>query len=463
LKMIEEKLPPHDIEAEEAVIGSLIVDPDAIFKIATFLVPEDFFDETNQVIYQACLSVHQRNEVVNQITVAHELMRQNRLEQIGGAAYLSHLLSITPTPLYVEHYARIVSNAAAMRRLIVAAGQIAAIGYAAGADVESTLNKAIDILFQVGGKGAPTNLILVRDILSKYFEEVGQPSLEEKQIPHILTGFAGLDGLLGGLQRSDLVILAARPAVGKTSLALNIARNAAIEQKACVALFSLEMSRDTIVQRLLSSEARVDSKDVRLGHFTEREERRIMDASGVLSEAPIYIDDSPQQRVVDIGSKARRLHRERNIDLIVIDYLQLMRGDGKNEPRVQEIGNITRSLKGLARELNVPVLTVSQLSRAVEWRSSHKPQLFDLRESGSIEQDADVVFFIHRESMYCEEEEWYRTHDVEKEPYPRNEADILVEKHRNGPVGMVKLRFLPWFSRFDNVEVVPAPSSEELL
>jgi len=463
LKMIEEKLPPHDIEAEEAVIGSLLVDPDAIFKIATFLVPEDFFDETNQVIYRACLSVHQRNEVVDQITVAHELMRQNRLEQIGGAAYLSHLISITPTPLYVEHYARIVSNAAAMRRLIAAAGQIAAIGYEAGADVESTLNKAIDILFQVGSKGAPTNLVLVRDILSKYFEEVGQPPLGGKQIPHILTGFAGLDELLGGLQRSDLVILAARPTAGKTSLALNIARNAAIEQKACVALFSLEMSRDTIVQRLLSSEARVDSKDVRLGRFTEREERRIMDASGVLSEAPIYIDDSPQQRVVDIGSKARRLHRERNIDLIVIDYLQLMRGDGRNEPRVQEVGNITRSLKGLARELNVPVLTVSQLSRAVEWRSSHKPQLFDLRESGSIEQDADVVFFIHRESMYCEEEEWYKTHDVEKEPYPRNEADILVEKHRNGPVGIVKLRFLPWFSRFDNVEVVPAPSSAELL
>lgn len=463
MKMIEEKLPPHDIEAEEAVIGSLLVDPDAIFKIATFLVPEDFFDETNQVIYRACLSVHQRNEVVDQITVAHELMRQNRLEQIGGAAYLSHLISITPTPLYVEHYARIVSNAAAMRRLIAAAGQIAAIGYEAGADVESTLNKAIDILFQVGSKGAPTNLVLVRDILSKYFEEVGQPPLGGKQIPHILTGFAGLDELLGGLQRSDLVILAARPTAGKTSLALNIARNAAIEQKACVALFSLEMSRDTIVQRLLSSEARVDSKDVRLGRFTEREERRIMDASGVLSEAPIYIDDSPQQRVVDIGSKARRLHRERNIDLIVIDYLQLMRGDGRNEPRVQEVGNITRSLKGLARELNVPVLTVSQLSRAVEWRSSHKPQLFDLRESGSIEQDADVVFFIHRESMYCEEEEWYKTHDVEKEPYPRNEADILVEKHRNGPVGIVKLRFLPWFSRFDNVEVVPAPSSAELL
>jgi replicative DNA helicase len=461
--MIAEKLPPHDIEAEEAVIGSLIVDPDAIFKIVTFLAPEDFFDETHRVIYQACLSLHQRNEVINQITVAHELMRQNRLEQIGGAAYLSHLISITPTPLYVEHYARIISNAAAMRRLIAAAGQIAAIGYEAGADVESTLNKAIDILFQVGSKGAPTNLVLVRDVLSKYFEEVGQPSLEEKQIPHILTGFIGLDDLLGGLQKSDLIILAARPAVGKTSLALNVARNAAIEQKACVALFSLEMSRDTIVQRLLSSEAKVDSKDVRLGHFTEREERRIMDASGVLSEAPIYIDDAPQQRVMDIGSKAKRLHRERGIDLIVIDYLQLIQGDGKNVPRVQEMSNITRSLKGLARELNVPVLAVSQLSRAVEWRASHRPQLSDLRESGSIEQDADVVFFIHRESMYCEEEEWNRTHDVEKEPYPRSEADIIVEKHRNGPLGIVKLRFLPWFTRFDNVEVVPAPSSEELI
>ena len=461
--MIAEKLPPHDIEAEEAVIGSLIVDPDAIFKIVTFLAPEDFFDETHKVIYQACLSLHQRNEVINQITVAHELMRQNRLEQIGGAAYLSHLISITPTPLYVEHYARIISNAAAMRRLIAAAGQIAAIGYEAGADVESTLNKAIDILFQVGNKGAPTNLVLVRDLLSKYFEEAGQPSLEEKQIPHILTGFIGLDNLLGGLQKSDLIILAARPAVGKTSLVLNVARNAAIEQKACVALFSLEMSRDTIVQRLLSSEAKVDSKDVRLGHFTEREERRIMDASGVLSEAPIYIDDAPQQRVMDIGSKAKRLHRERGIDLIVIDYLQLIQGDGKNVPRVQEMSNITRSLKGLARELNVPVLAVSQLSRAVEWRASHRPQLSDLRESGSIEQDADVVFFIHRESMYCEEEEWNRTHDVEKEPYPRGEADIIVEKHRNGPLGIVKLRFLPWFTRFDNVEVVPAPGSEELI
>lgn len=461
--MIEQKLPPHDTEAEEAVIGSLLIDPDAILKIAGFLTPEDFLDETNKLIYRACLSLHQRNEVVNQITVAHELMQQNNLEQIGGAAYLSHLISIVPTSLHVEHYARIVSNTAVMRRLITAAGQIAAIGYEAGPDVEANLNKAENILFQVRSREASTNLILVRDVLSKYFEEAGQLAPQEREIPHVMTGFTGLDELLGGLQRSDLIILAARPALGKTSLALNIARNTAIDQKACVAFFSLEMSRDTIVQRFLSSEAKVDSRHVRLGRFTEREERRIMDASGALSEAAIYIDDSPQLRVMDIRSKARRLHHEHNIDLIVIDYLQLIQGDSRNETRVQEISNITRSLKALARELNVPVLAVSQLSRAVEWRSSHKPQLADLRESGSIEQDADVVFFINREAMYHEEEEWNRTHDIEKEPYPRDEADILIEKHRNGPLGTIKLRFVPRFSRFDNLEVEIAPSPQEEL
>jgi len=258
-----------------------------------------------------------------------------------------------------------------------------------------------------------------------------------------------------------LIVLAARPSVGKTSLALNIARNAAIEQRACVVFFSLEMSRDTIVQRLLSSEAKVDSRDVRTRRFTERQEKKIMDASGALSEAPIYIDDTPQMRAVDIRSKARRFHREHGIGLVIIDYLQLMHGDGRSENRVQEMSNITRSLKALARELDIPVLVVSQMSRAVEQRPSHRPQLSDLRESGSIEQDADVVFFIHREDMISKEPEWERTHDIEKEPYPRNEADIIVEKHRNGPLGTVKLRFQPKFSRFDSWETAPPPGAEE--
>jgi len=451
--MAEEKLPPHDIEAEEAVIGSLLIDPDAILKVAVSLKAEAFFSETNRVIYQACLSLYQRNEAINQITVAHELMRQDKLEQIGGAAFLSHLISNVPTSLHVEYYAQIVSNAALMRRLIAAAGQIEALGYEASPEVEASLNKAEDILFQVRMRRELRDFIPIRDALGQYFEEAGPPTaLREGEIPHILTGFTALDDFLGGLQRSDLIVLAARPSLGKTSLALNIARNAAINQKACVALCSLEMSREAVVQRLLASESGVDSRKVRLGRFGEKDEIKIMEASGVLSEAPIYVDDSPQLRALDIRSKARRLHFERNIDLIIVDYLQLIQGDGKNETRVQEISKITRALKTLARELNVPVLAVSQLSRAVEWRASHVPQLADLRESGSIEQDADVVLFIYRDDMYFSAEDWSKVHDIEKEPYPRGIADINIAKHRNGPLGQIKLRFLSRVAKFDNLE-----------
>ncbi len=451
--MAQEKLPPHDIEAEEAVIGSLLIDPEAILKVATSLKSEDFFDETNQAIYQACLSLYQRNEVINQITVAHELMRQNKLEQIGGAAYLSHLISVVPTSLHVEHYAQIVSKTGVMRQMIVAAGQIAAIGYEAGPDIEASLNKAEDILFQVRRRQGTRDFISIREALGQYFEETGQPAvLRERELAHALTGFAGLDDLLGGLQPSDLIVLAARPSLGKTSLALNIARNAAINQRACVALFSLEMSREAVVQRLLASESGVNSRDVRLGRFSENDEARIMEASGILSEAAIYIDDSPQLRAVDIRSKARRLYFERDIDLIIVDYLQLIQGDSRNETRVQEISKITRSLKILARELDVPVLAVSQLSRAVEWRASHIPQLADLRESGTIEQDADVVVFIYRDDLYFTEEQWGGAHDISKEPYPRGIADIIVAKHRNGPLGRIKLRFLNRVVKFDNVE-----------
>jgi replicative DNA helicase len=459
--MAEEKLPPHDIEAEEAVIGSLLIDPDAVLKVAVSLKSEDFFSETNRVIYQACLALYHRNDVINQITVAHELMRQDKLEQIGGAAFLSHLISNVPTSLHVEYYAQIVSNAALMRRLITAAGQIEALGYEASPDVEASLNKAEDILFQVRTRREPRDFVPVRDALGQYFEEAGPPTAtREGEIPHILTAFTALDDFLGGLQRSDLIVLAARPSLGKTSFALNIARNAAINQKACIALCSLEMSREAVVQRLLSGESGVDSRKVRLGRFSEKDEVRIMEASGVLSEAPIYIDDSPQLRALDIRSKVRRLHYERNIDLIIIDYLQLIQGDGRNETRVQEISKITRALKTLARELNVPILAVSQLSRAVEWRASHVPQLADLRESGSIEQDADVVLFIYRDDMYFSAEEWSKVHDIEKEPYPRGIADIIIAKHRNGPLGQIKMRFLSRTAKFVNLEAELISTSE---
>jgi replicative DNA helicase len=451
--MAEEKLPPHDIEAEEAVIGSLLIDPEAILKIATFLKPEDFYSETDKSIYRACFSLYQNNEAINQITVAHALMRQDKLEQIGGAAFLSHLISNLPTSLHVEYYARIVSSTATMRRLISAATQIEALGYEDEADVEASLSKAEDLLFQVRMKREARDFVPIREALGQYFEEAGSAGApREGEIPSILTGFTALDEYLGGLQRSDLIVLAARPSLGKTSLALNIARNAAVKQKACVAFCSLEMSRDAVVQRLLASESGLDSKKIRLGRFSEQDEVRIMEASGVLSETPIYIDDSPQLRVLDIRSKVRRLHFERKIDLIIVDYLQLIQGDGKNETRVQEISKITRLLKTLARELNVPLLAVSQLSRAVEWRASHIPQLSDLRESGSIEQDADVVLFIYRDDMYFSPEDWSKVHDIDKEPYPRGIAEIHIAKHRNGPLGQMKLRFLGRLAKFDNLQ-----------
>lgn len=447
------KLPPHDIDAEEAVIGSLLIDGAAIYKIAPFLQQSDFYHEPNRWLYGACSLLHQRNEAINQITVAQELDRQGKLETCGGAAYLSHLISICPTPLDVEHYARIVYRLSVMRRLISAADQIAAIGYEAGPDVDASLSRAEDVLFRLGHEQSPRDFIHIRQVLDKYFEAAAALTTEvagyPEAIPYVLSGYNKLDEFLGGLQPADLIIVAGRPSLGKTSFALSLARNAAREQGACVALFSLEMARDSLVLRLLSGESGVDSRRLRLGLHNEDEEKRIMDAIGVLSETPIYIDDSPLLRMVEMRSKARRLYHERGIDLVVVDYLQLMQGDGRTENRVQEISYISRSLKALARELSVPVLAVSQLSRAVEWRASHKPQLSDLRESGSIEQDADVVMFICRDEVYYTREEWQTQHP--DRDYPEGIANIVIAKHRNGPTGQIDLHFSPKTARFDDI------------
>ncbi len=445
-----EKLPPHDIDAEEAVIGSLLIDGAAIYKIASLLQPSDFYSERNSLIYGACLSLYQRDEAINQITVAQELDRGEKLEACGGAAFLSRLISICPTSLDIEDYAQIVYRLATMRRLITAASQIADIGYQADPDVDSSLNRAENILFRLRHGQSPQDFTHIRQVLDTYFETTA-PEVEgisREPLPYVLSGFAGLDEFLGGFQRSDLIIVAGRPSLGKTSLALSLARNAAVEQGACVALFSLEMAREPLVWRLLSSESEVDSRRVRLREHPEEQERRIMDAIGKLSEASIYIDDSPQLRVVEMRSKARRLHFERGIDLLIVDYLQLMQGDSRGESRVQEVSYISRALKGLARELNVPLLAVSQLSRAPEWRASHRPILADLRESGSIEQDADVVMFIYRDEVYYTREEWEREHPGESYPPP---ADIIIAKHRNGPTGEVKLLFKPRLAKFDNI------------
>jgi replicative DNA helicase len=448
------KLPPHNVEAEEAVLGSLLVDPDSITETAIFLKPEAFYREKNQWVYEACLALYDRTEAINQITVAQELANQGRLEAAGGTGFLSLLVERLPTSLHIEHYARIVHRLSVMRRLISAAGQIAAIGYEAEADLDSAMNKAEDALFRVRRGENPRDFVPIRRLLEQYWEEreLGGAGLEEAGgIQHVDTGFPALDELLGGMQRSDMISLAARPSLGKSSLALGIARNAALEQGAQVAVFSLEMSKEQLVQRLLSMEAEVDSKRVRLKQYTPLQEKRVMDATGKLSGLHIYIDDSPASRVVEMRSKARRLQQDRGIDLIIVDYLQLIRGDGRSENKVQEISDISRSLKALAREMNCPVLAVSQLSRAVEQRPSHVPMLSDLRESGSIEQDADVVMFIYRDDVYMKKEDWDRINP--ERPYPEGIANIIVAKHRNGPQGQRNLRFRQEITRFENCPV----------
>jgi len=448
-----ERLPPHDTDAEEAVIGSLLIDGTAIYKIAALLEPTDFYTERNSLIYGACLALYQRpeNETINQITVAQELDRQGKLAECGGAAYLSHLIAICPTSLDIEDYAQIVYRLSVMRNLIAAAGQIAGIGYQAEPSVDESLNKAEDILFRLRHGQSQRDLTHIRQVLDTYFEAT-TPEVEgapRGPLPYVLSGFTGLDEFLGGFQRSDLIIVGGRPSMGKTSLSLSLARNAAVEQGACVALFSLEMAREPLVWRILASESEVDSRRIRLGLHNEEQEKRIMDAIGKLSEAQIYIDDTPQLRGVEMRSKARRLHFERGIDLIIVDYLQLMQGDRRTDNRVQEVSEISRALKGLARELNVPLLAVSQLSRAPEGRASHEPQLSDLRESGSIEQDADVVIFVYRDEYYYpSKEDWEREHPGESYPPP---AHIIVAKHRNGPTGELKLLFKARMAKFENI------------
>lgn len=446
-----EKLPPHDIAAEEAVIGSLLIDGTAIYDIATILQKGDFYHAPLQMLYEACLGLYQRSEAINQITVAQEVDRQGKLESCGGVAYLSHLISILPTSLDILEYAQIVNRLSISRRLISAAQQISAIGYEADPDAEASISKAEDVLFRLRLAQGPRDFQHVRQLLDKYFEP--RPVTEEGfagPITKVMAGYHGLDELTSGFQMSDLIIVAGRPSMGKTTLAINVARNAAIEQGACVAVFSLEMSSEALVLRLLCSEASVLLSQIRLGQHTEIEEKKIMDAIGILSEAQIYIDDSPHLRISEMRSKARRLMYERGVNMIVIDHLGLMSTDTRMENRVQEISYITRSLKGLARDLKIPVLAVSQLSRASEVRTSHRPQLSDLRDSGSIEQDADLVIFIYREDYYYPTEDDWQKVFPDKE-YPAGIANVIVAKHRNGPVGEIPLRFVPRYSRFENL------------
>ncbi|HAA95140.1 MAG: replicative DNA helicase [SAR202 cluster bacterium] len=448
--MYAEKLLPHDLEAEEAVVGSVLIDGDCFSRIAAYLKPDDFYRERNQLCFAACEALFQRDEVIDQVTLARELSRSSQLETVGGMAYLSHLISVTPTSAHSEHYANVVARTATMRKLIDAASRISAMGYQDTDDVDATIRQAEDVLFTVRGTDTQRGFVPLRQIYDQYLEDraaIADP-VSENTGP-VMAGYTDLDELLGGVQRSDLVILGARPSLGKSTLALNICLNAA-KNGSSAGFFSLEMSREQLALRILSSEAEIDSHRLRLGLYTEAEEQRIIDAIGQLSDLPVFIDDTPFQSMIEMRSKSRRLLLEHGLDLLVVDYLQLIQGRsrGGTENRVQEISEISRSLKGMARDLNIALITCSQLSRGVEQRPGHRPMLSDLRDSGSIEQDADVVMFLHRDDVYTSEEEWDQ--QFPGRPYPKNIADLIVAKHRNGPTGNVQLYFRDNLVRFDS-------------
>ncbi len=442
-----EKLLPQNIEAERGVLGSIIIDPEAIVQVGDFLTAEDFYRDAHRSIYEVIVQLYEQREAADFITICDELERRNKLEDVGGASYITSLINQVPTSGNVEYYGRIVERTAILRRLIHAAGEIAAIAYDE-VDADLALEKAEQLIFSIGQRHAHSDFSPLRDLLSEYMNKLDQLHERRGTIVGVPTGFTDLDRLTGGLQKSDLIILAARPAVGKTSLSLSLAHNSAIKHQRSIAIFSLEMSKEQLVQRLLSMDAAVDQQRLRTGWIEDDDWERIIYSMGTLSEANIWIDDTAGISTVEMRSKARRLQAEHGIDLIIVDYLQLMQSSvsGKrNENRVQEISEISRNLKGLARELDIPVLALAQLSRAVDSRQSKVPILSDLRESGSIEQDADIVMFIYRDDVYNPESE------------RKNIADIIVAKHRNGPVGEVSLYFQANQTRFRDLEMTPPP------
>jgi replicative DNA helicase len=435
-----DRLPPQSIEAEQSVLGALLIDRDAVIEVADVLRPTDFYRQAHGTIYEAVLELYDKREPIDIVTVSEVLERSERLEQVGGSAYLTSLINLTPTAVNAVHYARIVERKAVLRNLIGAAGRIAAIGYDESTDVGESIDRAEQELFAVSQKRVETGFAPLKTLLHSAYDRLDYLHQHRGEISGIRTGFADLDALTSGLQRSDLVIVAARPSVGKTSLALNFAEHAAVREGKTVGVFSLEMSKEQLVLRLLSSVANIDSQRLRTGFLEEMDFTRLAPAMNSLAEAPIFIDDTPNISTMELRTKARRLQAEAGLDLLLVDYLQLMQStlNTRDANRVQEVSEITRGLKALARELQVPVVALSQLSRQTEMRENKEPRLSDLRESGSIEQDADLVIFLWREKERGGEDE-----DPEGEV-----INLRLAKHRNGPTGDSKLYFRKRQTRF---------------
>ncbi|ANF95057.1 replicative DNA helicase [Paenibacillus bovis] len=442
-EMFYDRVPPQNLEAEQAVLGAILLQAEALISVMERVDTEDFYDKTHQLIYEAMVHLGEENQPIDLITLTSLLQDRSQLEDIGGVSYLAKLANAVPTAANVDYYAQIIEEKSMLRRLIRTATQIVSEGYTGGEDVGNMLGDAERKILEISNRRTGSGFIAIRDVLMEVFEKMETLSESSGNTTGIPTGFIDLDKMTAGFQRSDLIIVAARPSVGKTAFALNIAQNVAVRAKETVAIFSLEMSAAQLVQRMICAEANLDASAMRTGDFKEEDWMKLTMGIASLSEAEIYIDDTPGITVSEIRAKCRRLQKEKGLGMIVIDYLQLISGRGKaGENRQQEVSEISRTLKQIARELHVPVIALSQLSRGVEQRQDKRPMMSDLRESGSIEQDADIVSFLYRDDYYNQETE------------KKNIIEIIIAKQRNGPVGTVELVFLKNFNKFVNYERV---------
>ncbi|AJS60670.1 replicative DNA helicase [Paenibacillus sp. IHBB 10380] len=436
-----DRIPPQNLEAEQAVIGAILLQSEAMITAMERVQTEDFYDKPHQLIYEAMIDLGEQNQPIDLITLTSLLQDRGQLEDIGGVSYLARLAHAVPTAANVDYYAQIIEEKSMLRRLIRTATQIVSEGYTGGEDVSGMLGDAERRILEISNRRSGSGFVWIRDVLMDVFERVEMLHENKGGTSGIPTGFVDLDKMTNGFQRNDLIIVAARPSVGKTAFALNIAQNVAVRAKETVAIFSLEMSAPQLVQRMICAEANLDANVMRTGEFKDDDWAKLTMGISSLSEAEIYIDDTPGITVADIRAKCRRLQKEKGLGMIVIDYLQLIHGRGKaGENRQQEVSEISRTLKQIARELEVPVVALSQLSRGVEQRQDKRPMMSDLRESGSIEQDADIVSFLYRDDYY--------NADTEK----KNIIEIIIAKQRNGPVGTVELVFLKNFNKFVNYE-----------
>ncbi|RFU62490.1 replicative DNA helicase [Peribacillus glennii] len=440
-ELFQDRIPPQNIEAEQAVIGAIFLEPSALTLASEILIPEDFYRSSHQKIFNVMIKLNDLGKAVDLITVTEELAASKNLEEVGGVSYLSEVAASVPTAANIEYYARIVEEKSLLRRLIRTATNIAQEGYSREDEVESLLGEAEKNIMEVAQRKNTGAFQNIKDVLVKTYDNIEVLTNRKGDITGIPTGFAELDRMTAGFQRNDLIIVAARPSVGKTAFALNIAQNVATKTEENVAIFSLEMGAEQLVMRMLCAEGNINAQNLRTGSLTDEDWRKLTMAMGSLSNAGIYIDDTPGVRIGDIRSKCRRLKQEQGLGMILIDYLQLIQGNGRSgENRQQEVSEISRSLKALARELQVPVIALSQLSRGVEQRQDKRPMMSDIRESGSIEQDADIVAFLYRDDYY------------DKESENKNIIEIIIAKQRNGPVGTVSLAFVKEYNKFVNLE-----------